>query len=390
MKIRVNKDRLLISLDGSLDSNNARNVEEEILRAVEANSGLTPSFDMSELKYISSAGLRVLMKVRKIAGENVEINDVTPDVYEIFDTTGMSEIFKIRKKMRELSIEGLDIIGEGCNGKVYRLDADTIVKVYEANNALEIIENEKKMAKMAFLKGIPTAISFDIVKVGDTLGAVFELLDAKTFNDLIIEDPGSIDDIVKKYVDVMKQIHDTEVEKDVVPVAKDIYKGYLEKQKKFMPEEMSNKLSKLLDEMKVYTHLVHGDIQMKNVMLSDGEPMIIDMDTLCMGHPLFDFCGLYVTYKLFKEDEPDNTLKFLGISSEISDMIWDKTFRYYYADKAEEEREVILNKIRILASIRFLYLISGTVRMSDERAEKRISHTISHINELLDKVDDLN
>ena len=52
-----------------------------------------------------------------------------------------------------------------------------------------MIENEKKLAKLAFVAGIPTAISFDIVKIGNTFGSVFELLKAKTFNDLIKEKP---------------------------------------------------------------------------------------------------------------------------------------------------------------------------------------------------------
>ncbi len=39
-----------------------------------------------------------------------------------------------------------------------------------------MIKNEQRLAKRAFVKGVPTAISYDIVKVGDKYGSVFELL----------------------------------------------------------------------------------------------------------------------------------------------------------------------------------------------------------------------
>ena len=34
------------------------------------------------------------------------------------------------KPMREISVEGCELLGKGGNGAVYRLDEETIVKVY--------------------------------------------------------------------------------------------------------------------------------------------------------------------------------------------------------------------------------------------------------------------
>ena len=65
MEAKVIDNQLFIALDGRIDTNNAAQVEKEILGLLAENAGKTPVFDAAGLEYISSAGLRVLMKVRK-------------------------------------------------------------------------------------------------------------------------------------------------------------------------------------------------------------------------------------------------------------------------------------------------------------------------------------
>ena len=56
----------MIKLKGRIDSNNAAQFEEEMMDAVNKNPGEEITLDASALEYISSAGLRVLMKLRKM------------------------------------------------------------------------------------------------------------------------------------------------------------------------------------------------------------------------------------------------------------------------------------------------------------------------------------
>ena len=115
------------------------------------------------------------MKVRKQAGSEVRIFDVSPEVYEILDMTGFTEFLTVEKRLREISVDGCEVIGRGFYGTVYRIDPETIVKVYSTPDCIPIIQNEQRLAKRAFVKGVPTAISYDIVRVGDSYGSVFEL-----------------------------------------------------------------------------------------------------------------------------------------------------------------------------------------------------------------------
>lgn len=118
----------------------------------------------------------------------------------------MNTLFDVQKQKRRLSVEGCEIIGKGTFGTVYRLDDDTVVKVFADGEAsLPMIEWEKERARAAFLLGIPTAIPFDIVQVGDQYGAVYEMIRARNCIDLVREDPASLDWLIPKFAELIKR-----------------------------------------------------------------------------------------------------------------------------------------------------------------------------------------
>lgn len=391
MKVTIEDNVMTIFLKGRIDTNNALQTENELFSAVESAPEAVDQFilESSELEYISSAGLRVLMKMRKNFGENIRVIGVSPEVYDIFDVTGFTEILKVEKRYREISVEGCEVIGTGFYGTVYRVDPETIVKVYQTPDSLPIIQNEQKLAKRAFVNGVPTAISYDIVKVGDMYGSVFELLNADTFNDLLIREPERFDEILRIYADFLKTVHSAEMDDDTLPVARDIFIGYFDVISDYLPEEQCIRLKELILALPYDHHVVHGDFQMKNVMLVGDEPMLIDMDTLCTGQPLFDLQALYVTYILFSEDDPENLEKFLGIRNDLGEPIWKSIMENYFGRDMSELAEVN-DKIVLTAAVRFLYLIASTELKEGELGENRIKTAQRHITELIDKVNDLN
>ena len=385
------KTTVIIPLAGRTDSTNAPEMERQINELMQAQPDSIPVFDASDLVYIASAGLRVLMKVRKTAGEKLEIRNVSPEVYEILETTGFTELFLVKKRMREISVEGCKVIGRGFYGTVYRLDSDTIVKVYASPDSLPLIENERKMAKMAFVHGIPTAISYDIVKVGNSYGSMFELLKAKTMNDLLSAEPEKAEALIRRFVDVMKTVHAVSLDPGTLPSAKDNWLRYLDTdlQWGYISETQHTRIRKLLMVLPESYGVVHGDFHMKNVMVVDGEPLLIDMDTLTQGSPIFDLQGVYVAYQEFLEDEPGNNLAFLGIDDQLSSLVWKKTLAYYFDTTDEEKLAIFENKIRLVAAVRFLLLIGAPDAAANELKTTRIRHTRENIDSLLDQVDSL-
>ena len=179
MRTQLENNSLTLFLEGHIDSGNASLVEQEIFAAVEGMPDAELTVDAEGLEYISSAGLRVLMKLKKQSGKQIKVINVSPQVWEIFEITGFVVLFDVHKRIRKISIEGCELIGKGAMASVYRMAPDTIVKVYREDRDIKMIEDERVRAKAAFLKGVPSAISSDIVKVGNCYGTVYELLDAE-------------------------------------------------------------------------------------------------------------------------------------------------------------------------------------------------------------------
>lgn len=96
MKIDLNKenDKLIISLEGRLDTNTSPELESEYKKLDEKNIVL----DLEKLNYISSAGLRVLLTMQKEMNKkgSLEIINVCDEVQDIFEVTGFNDILNIK------------------------------------------------------------------------------------------------------------------------------------------------------------------------------------------------------------------------------------------------------------------------------------------------------
>lgn len=189
-------------------------------------------FDFEKLEYISSAGLRVMLKMKK-QNDYTKIINCNSEVYEIFNMTGFSEIMDVSKALRRLSVDGCEIIGRGFYGTVYRIDQETIVKVYQEGYSIESIKREIDLARKAFVMGVPIAIPYDIVKVGNSYGSVFELINSKSIQEMIIEG-ANLEEIVKDLVLVLKKIHSTEVENGELSISKNTFIDRANKCKNFL------------------------------------------------------------------------------------------------------------------------------------------------------------
>ena len=90
-----NGSELKIALEGRLDTTTAPELENELKEALEGVTNL--QFDFSNLEYISSAGLRVLLSAQKTMNKQGEMKllHVNETIMEIFEVTGFSDILTI-------------------------------------------------------------------------------------------------------------------------------------------------------------------------------------------------------------------------------------------------------------------------------------------------------
>ena len=369
-----------------IDSTNINLVEERLKKELNNYKG-NVIIDCDELEYISSAGLRIILKIKK-EFPNTKIINCNQAVYEIFEVTGFTEMMDIEKGYRKISVDGCEIIGEGAYGIVYRLDADTIVKVYKNSDSLEEITKERERAKKAFILGIPTAISYDVVKVGDLYGSVFEMLDAKSFAELL-QKGESINKLVKQSVQILKQIHETKSIDDDLPDKKEEALGWAKYCEKYLPKDIYKKLIKMIKEIPSRNTIIHGDFHIKNIMHLDNENLLIDMETLSVGHPIFELVCSYCIYEGFECIDPKNPEKFLGIPQEQCRKFIDLTFKYYFDELEDEQIEDIKKKVKIMCYTRLLRRQIKHFGIDNKDAKQSIEFCINYLIENVPKVDNL-
>ena len=350
---RVDKEILYIGIEGRVDASNAAVAEEKIFSIKNDNPGKHVVMDADKLEYISSAGLRVILRLRKEEPKLAIIN-VAADVYEVFDMTGFTDMVTVEKAYPQMSVEGCEFIAKGANGAVYRYDDETILKTYFAKDALPEIKQERENARRAFVLGINTAIPYGIVRVGDNYGTVTELLNATSVTKLIRQNPDDLTQAAKYYIDMLKNIHSTEVEDGEVPDMKETALAWADFVAPHLPEAQAKKLRGLIEAVPKQNTLMHGDYHTNNIMVQNGEPLLIDMDTLCMGHPVFELGSMFNAFIGYSELDHQVTINFFGYTHETAEKFWNLALQMYLGTDEEAVCRAAAEKAMIIGYTRML------------------------------------
>ena len=348
MKGTVQDNKLVIELDERIETGNAKETEQKIMEILSAQSGKEICFDAEKLRYVSSAGLRVFMKVSKLCNEPVEIIHVSPEVYDIFEVTGFTQLFKIRKQLREISVEGCEKLGEGGNGAVYRLDEDKIVKVYRPWMKQEEIDKEQSFAKTAFINGIPSVIAYDTVKVGDCLGVVFELLRSDTLGHAMRENPDQLEAYVDQYVALAKTLHSTHVSAGSFTRIQDVMHERADHLEQWCTPEEIAQLHAIIDTIPDADTVTHNDLHPGNIMLQDGELVLIDMPEVTMGPPICDLISIYRDMISAPQKHSALMEQSVGMPSEMILRVGQLFFKKYTGITDEAELEAYFKKLGLL------------------------------------------
>lgn len=400
--IQTSGNDVIISFAGHLDTATSAEANAKISRELEKVSTIdTLTCDASRLDYISSSGLRILLSLAK-RHKNFRVIDVQPQVYAILETTGFTKIMTVERAMRRLSVEGCRLIGIGGVGKVYRLDGDTIIKVFREGTTKDELRREIQLSKEAFVLGMPTPISFDVVKVtpqaegeAECYGLVYELLKAKTLSTYIKQQPEKLDECARKYADLFLQMHQIEVPKGGnVPSAKKHERQQIEHIRRYFTEKEIDMLLSIVDSIPDGNSLLHLDLQTKNVMVQDGEAaldgqsdnqlMLIDMGEIGYGHPMLDLGHAYSAMITLVGDYE----KIIGMPRELGQRLWNKAIDYYFDGLSKtdiEERKAQIEVVSCIRNFSWLSLsdsfpeevIQECKAIFDERITKRYDYIMS-------------
>ena len=342
---------LVITLQERMDSAVCLSLKEEILDIATKMPDLTFVVDASKLTYISSQGLRLLLMLAKIKKDRLIIREVSDYIYNELDITGFTDIIDVERALPFLDLSTCEKISEGAFSVVYRKSEEEIVKIDLKDENVAALQHEMKRSRQAFVLGVPTPISFNVVKCSDGhLGLVYEIIEGETLAHTLRNNPQNLRAYVESYTRLMKNLHATEASEKVFGTFKGTVSQRL-REVPFFTDDEREKLLTLVDAIPDAHTLVHADPHLKNIMVQDGELMFIDMGDITTGHPFCDFFTLAMLYILQ-----------LGLAEQVTLMKKDLRRRFWYSYLKEYlglEGEEATHFSKLCAAMGALMIVSG-------------------------------
>lgn len=198
----------------------------------------------------------------------------------------MTDNNRIGKKM---TVAGLELVGKGGRASVYALDDGKIVKVFHDELSEDIIKAELSRAGEIYSSGIPAAKPYEAVIADDRYGIVYERLEGKSLGEMIAAEPERIGEYGAKLGQLLKQLHSTRplsgaLSSITVRIAE--WADFLEEH--FLEPEDMRSVRSIIDTIPERDTLLHCDFHPGNIMLRRNELVLIDLDDVCTGNPVFD------------------------------------------------------------------------------------------------------
>ena len=112
MRFNLENDTLVIYLEGELNSYSAEPMGKEIDDIIANNKFKKLVLDLDMLRYISSAGLRIILRLKQ-QYDDVSIINASLEVYDVFQMTGFTSVMDVQKALRKVDLSHAEIIGDG-------------------------------------------------------------------------------------------------------------------------------------------------------------------------------------------------------------------------------------------------------------------------------------
>lgn len=356
-------DRLTLKISGRLDTA----ATPALQQALDFEDVSALAIDLADCDFVSSAGIRAILQAcqkMKGLGGVFEVKNVQPRVREIFELTGLTDIVDIKSR-RELNLEELELLSTGVCGECYRVDRDTVVKLYREGVEPQIAEQEKQLAKAAFVMGIPTAISYDVVSCGTRTGVVFELIDADVFSKAISGDPANLSKYAVLLAKTANALHSTTGDRKLLPNRKEKVREAFHEIAPVLTAEESEFLHRKLDAVPESSTCVHFDLHSGNMMLGpDGELAVVDMGDLSIGSPFFDLGVIFMIYGVTEMGLSERAAR---VPNDLGLAFWQEFENQYFTRYGTEQDRALFHRDKYFyGSLRAIYAMTFLPQMRDE------------------------
>ena len=267
--------------------------------------------------------------------------------------------------LREISVTDSMQMASGTTAEVYRLDEGHIAKIYHPGYDPEWIEAQRKNASTLYSLGIPSAAVYDPVFAGGRIGAVYEYVDAPSLGEAITREPERLTEYAEKLAILLKTLHRA---KPIRSMLTDTLAYISDHFNVFAINRYTDMdVAGFATSINRGKTLVHADFHPMNVMVRDGELLLIDTGDAYYRYGFLDHVTLY-TALMVQTDTEEKAMLVTKMSRENAHMLWDAFVDFYFSPASAEEKESIsallsrVSRIRIAMSVASLNEIAESVK----------------------------
>lgn len=243
-----------------------------------------------------------------------------------------------QQQFREIDLSKWRQVGEGGNGKTYICpdDPDVLLKVNNSRlSTLEAVTKEYNVSRKVQETGLSVPQMKEIVRVSGVYGTITErIAGKKSLSKICHDSPEKTEEMAAFLCERAKELFSKECDTAFFPDRKKQLLSALEKAT-FLGKETLGIISDFARNIPDCTTCVHGDLQMGNLIVSEGKYYWIDLDRFGYGDPMFDIGHLYLLCKVYSSMK--RVQELFHISKEQFDRFWDAFARAYTGKDDHEE-----------------------------------------------------
>ncbi|MBQ0097228.1 MAG: phosphotransferase [Bacteroidales bacterium] len=261
--------------------------------------------------------------------------------------------------------------GAGYFGTSYvnRTDETLLLKLLKPGFPPSMMDEEHRMALMAYTLGIPTPKPYDLVTDGECSGIIYQRFpDKKSYARMLGEHPELSDSLAGDLAALARRLHSTPCPTDKFSDIKDKMRSAV-LNNNFHDDYFKGRALSLLESLPDGDTCIHGDLHFGNVILSGGNSYFIDLGNFCYGHPYFDL-GMTICIMEFASLHPDVFSENYHCTPEQGIHFMETFLRAYFG--SESVLEDIVSQLRPYAAF---CQISSELAMGVPFTEEEIAPT---------------
>lgn len=257
--------------------------------------------------------------------------------------------------IRQIDVTGLEVVGVGKNAEVFKIDDDRILKLYRETVNKEVSYSQYMTSKYAYDYGINTAKVYEYVQCGERYGIIFEYIKAQKLAKYMRNSNEDSRVVANKLGRMLAQFHSIKVDSNKIPPLKTVYRSKVERFSKFMTDEQIERAVALIDLLPGKPVVLHGDFHKGNIFVKDDEFLVIDLDNMSVGSPMFDFIKMYCTEKITETDLPEEMAQYYRAAGITDEMILEYMLSILEGYFGTDDRNTLLEYDAIFTKMSKFY-----------------------------------